>query len=89
MNRCLLLALLIAATGCADDKDADATCNELCDLLVQECGYTAYPSKSSCAQGCLYNQEQGADIEGQLECIQDADGCDTFAIAECEHAYGE
>ncbi len=90
MTRALLLpALLFLGPGCWSEEDVDQTCDSLCTLLVQECGYGAFPSRDSCTQGCLFSQEQGADVAAQLECIEEADGCDTFALAECEHAYSE
>ena len=38
-------------------------------------------------QGCLYNADEGSDIEGQFDCVVEA-ACDTFAIVECEHQFG-
>jgi len=85
----LVPLLFFFAAGCAADEEVNANCDALCTVLVQECAYTAYPSLDSCMQGCVYNQAQGADVAGQLECIEDAGECDTFAIAECEHAYND
>jgi hypothetical protein len=63
-------------------------CSDMCHELADRCDYAAYPSFSSCYDGCVYSQsERGADITAQNECVQAAD-CDTFAIVECEHANG-
>lgn len=78
----ILLALLLA---CAT-SEAD-TCETMCRQLVQDCAYAAYPELDSCVQGCLYQEEQGADVEGEARCVEKAE-CDTFAIVECEHAFG-
>ncbi len=84
----LILPLAAALLGgCSTSSGVTGPCDELCRELVQECGFTAYPSRESCYQGCDYNQEQGADIDAQLTCVQAA-ACDTFAIVECEHAHG-
>ncbi len=85
MDRRLVLALLLAA--CGPDRSANTACDEICDELVLRCGYEAFPSYDSCTQGCSYNAEQGADVDGQLDCVVGAE-CDTFAIVECEHAFG-
>lgn len=63
-------------------------CNDLCDALVIDCNYDAFPSYDSCLQGCLFDAEQGADVEGELVCVEGA-ACDTFAILECEHSHGQ
>jgi hypothetical protein len=59
----------------------------LCQELVQTCDYSAYPTFSSCEEGCLYYQDEGADIEAQLTCIQESE-CNEFDVIECEHAHG-
>lgn len=84
----VLLALLLAA--CETTKDANdisEECKLLCDQLVSECAYGAYPSYDSCAQGCAWDTEQGADVKAHSHCVEEA-ACDTFAIVECEHTYG-
>jgi hypothetical protein len=68
-------------------KSASSACDELCADLVTTCQIPAYPTIESCLAGCAYNAEQGADIEGELACI-DAAACNEFAIVECEHKYG-
>ena len=79
-----LLRLLIACGG--SDKNL---CGDLCDELVLQCGYEAFPTYDSCIQGCTYDAQQGVDIDAELACVDAAngpDGCDTFAILECQHA---
>ena len=46
-------------------------CRDLCDELYKSCDYEAFPSYSSCMQGCGYDIERGADIETQLDCVLD------------------
>ena len=89
MSRLFVSMLLLTALGCSNKEEDDASCAALCSILVQDCAFAAYPSVESCTEGCLYSQEQGADVEDQLECIEDADECDQFAIAECEHAHSD
>ena len=76
---------VIALIGCNETEES--VCDGLCRELVSSCGYAAYPSIESCRQGCEYSSELGADITAEKECIIEAE-CDTFAIVECEHAYG-
>ena len=78
-----LVALVLVACGGGEE----AVCRDLCDELYKSCDYEAFPSYSSCMQGCGYDIERGADIETQLDCVLEAD-CDTFAIVECQNAYG-
>jgi len=72
--------------ACAVETEP-SVCRDLCTNLHGTCGYEAFPTLDSCLQGCEWNAEQGADVGGQLLCVESAD-CDTFAILECEHAYG-
>jgi hypothetical protein len=59
----------------------------LCEILVRDCEYDAYPSLQSCEQGCAYDEENGADSAKLLACVEDAD-CNTFAVVECQHRFG-
>ena len=79
----MILYLLL---GCMPEVGKEE-CEELCDQLVQECEYGAYPTYESCEQGCVYEESQGGDTRGLLQCMNKA-GCDTFAIIECEHTFG-
>lgn len=72
--------LLFACTEISD-------CETLCDKLVLDCKYEAFPSLESCRDGCAYKEKNGADIGGELSCIEDA-GCDIFAVPECENRFG-
>jgi hypothetical protein len=78
-------SLLLA--GCSGSGVALGPCDDLCRELVQTCDYQAFPTLESCLEGCSYYQSEGADVPGQLTCVQGA-ACDTFAIVECEHQYG-
>lgn len=81
------LAVLFTAQVACTGSSVGQTCDSLCRELVQTCDYQAYPTLESCMEGCGYYESEGADVEGQLACVQAA-ACDTFAIVECEHAYG-
>ena len=81
----VLVLLALAACG----GGASQTCDDLCNVLILQCGYEAFPDFASCQQGCAYEQEQGEDVNATLACVQAAassGSCDTFAILECEHA---
>ncbi|MBN2800423.1 MAG: hypothetical protein JXX28_14885 [Deltaproteobacteria bacterium] len=78
---------LAGCTGGDNTASALQVCQDLCMELAVECGYAAYPNYDSCVQGCVYNREVGADVDGELTCVLSA-ACDTFAVVECEHAYG-
>lgn len=80
-------AALLLFAACNAATAPQGPCDEMCRSLVQDCGYAAYPSLESCRQGCEYNATQGADASAQSACVTEA-ACDTFAILECEHAYG-
>jgi hypothetical protein len=78
--------LVFAVAGCAERSEGRAPeCVSLCEELVGNCGFDAYPSVDSCLQGCAWNLDQGVDVDAQDQCVSDAE-CDTFAIIECEHA---
>ena len=84
MKKILTAFLLV---GCTSQSGPASPCYSLCQELVQTCDYSAFPSFSSCEEGCVYYQEEGVDVEGQLTCIQEAE-CDEFAVIECENEYG-
>jgi hypothetical protein len=88
MSRLFLIILPCLLLGCGEDKAEDPTCEALCSLLVQDCSFAAFPSSTSCDQGCAFSQSEGADVAGLLECVSSADECDPFAIAECQNAFG-
>lgn len=83
---CFAVVALTTLLGCKQQVQ-QSDCDALCHELVYTCAYAAFPSIDSCVQGCTYNADQGADVGGQLACVQES-SCDTFAIVECEHAYG-
>lgn len=82
----LLLGLVVGLAGCGGAAE-DQACDDLCTELMQACGFTAFPDRDSCLQGCAYDGEQGADTTGLLNCVTDA-SCDLAAIVECEHSHG-
>ena len=89
-----MVALGGALVGCNGGESSVALagpCGDMCKNLVQECGYAAFPTVESCFDGCLYAEEEGADVGAQSTCVETAMAggtCDTFAIVECEHAHG-
>lgn len=85
----LLLSISTALlVGCAGAEEASTPCGELCNELVANCAYGAYPDMGSCLDGCAWSEQEGADITGHALCVMDA-SCDTFDILECEHEFGE
>jgi len=88
MNNLKILPFLIATLcfGCQESSEY-GICSDVCQELYQQCEYAAFPSYESCIEGCAYNEEEGADMEDQLECFQDAE-CNTFEIIECENEHG-
>lgn len=82
-----LLSVALILLCANPTPDEVATCNAICSELFVECAYEAYPTMDSCLEGCGYNEAQGADLDQQLACIEQA-ACDTFAIVECEHEHG-
>ncbi len=87
MRSWLPLASLLCLAACEDEGGPGTMCDDICDVLVQPCEYTAFPTVASCEQGCAYSKSEGADIEGYLACVQEAK-CDTFAVVECERSHG-
>ena len=84
----LLLVTLALAAGCdREGADPSGPCSDLCTTLIDDCRYAAFPTFGSCEQGCTFTASEGADVHEQATCVADA-GCDTFAILECQHAYG-
>lgn len=77
-----LLPLLLSC-----EPEVEVACETLCDELVKTCEYSAFPEYDSCLSGCLFDEENGSRTEPFLECVLDAD-CDTFAVVECQNAYG-
>ena len=82
-----VIAFTMQLVACGDAKSSNA-CASLCDELVGSCHFSAFPDRDSCLNGCGYSAELGSDIPGQRDCIKSAD-CNTFAVLECEHAFGQ
>jgi hypothetical protein len=83
-----IVSFIGLSLGCNNpEKIEDEMCTALCDELVKSCQYDAFPSYSSCMDGCFYNIKQGADIETELSCVEKA-SCNTFQIVECENQHG-
>ena len=80
-------SVFLMAACAASGSGEKSVCDEMCNELYGACDYAAFPDKLSCMEGCLYAEENDADVEGQKECVLDA-ACDTFAIIECENTYG-
>jgi hypothetical protein len=79
------LLALGTAPACKDEEPT--SCELMCDELVKTCEYDAFPDWDSCVEGCLYDEDNGARIDKELECVTDA-ACDTFAIVDCQHEFG-
>jgi hypothetical protein len=79
--------LLLALASCASNATPVTACDQLCDELVDECDYPAFPDRTSCLEGCLYNESEGADTDAHLSCVEEA-ACNTFTILECENQHG-
>ena len=79
--------MLFLFLACSQSDEEYAICQDICKEVYSTCQFEAYPSYDSCLEGCVYNDEEGGDLEGQYECFQEAE-CDTFAIIECENQYG-
>ena len=81
--------MFLGLVGCLPESTAsDGPCDKICDILVQDCAYDAFPSLDSCWEGCAYQEEEfeDYDVDGHLECLETSN-CDTFAILECSHAF--
>jgi hypothetical protein len=78
------LALVLA--GCPGPS-ASAVCDEVCEQLMAECGYAAFPDVASCQQGCRYDAAEGAEVHALQGCLVEA-GCDTPSVLGCARAYG-
>lgn len=78
----LLLLGLAFTAGCS----TETPCESLCKTLVMDCEFAAYPSLDSCIEGCLYDEELGADIEGEAECIV-AEQCDLIGTVDCAREF--
>ena len=89
MKRFILLSALalpiLLTVGCLDAPEE--SCERMCDELVRNCSYLAFPGYSSCYQGCMYEAEQLVAVHALTECVIDAE-CDTFTIIQCDAWYG-
>jgi len=83
----VLLGCFLLLAACAGQSVETSPCVDLCEVLILDCRYAAFPDEESCLQGCGYNETEGGDIGGQLQCVEEA-SCDTFDIVECENLYG-
>lgn len=61
-------------------------CEEMCDQLVLECDFAAFPDLGSCLEGCSY-EAGGASLGAYDLCLYKA-GCDPFAVLDCARAHG-
>ncbi|MEQ1508002.1 MAG: hypothetical protein ABMB14_37585 [Myxococcota bacterium] len=80
------VAAAIAVAGCPGPTTA-AVCDDLCAMMMFDCGYAAFPDPTSCAQGCAYDASQGAEVHALYGCFADA-GCDTPTVLQCAREYG-
>jgi len=80
--------MFLGLVSCIPQSAADTSCDKICDILVQDCAYDAFPSLDSCWEGCAYQEEENEtyDADAHLECLETSN-CDTFAILECSHEF--
>ena len=84
----MMLVLLGCVLGGGSTKETvDPMCENICDELVYNCSYAAFPTHQSCLEGCLYSAEEGGNNDEYYTCLQEA-ACDTFKVVECENAHG-
>ncbi len=76
------LVLVAAAVGCKKES----ACQTLCNTMVNDCNYSAYPSLESCVQGCNYDEQQGVDIAAESTCL-DKTSCDPIGAVECARKF--
>ncbi len=77
-----MIVWITALLACAGAVES-STCDAVCDELYTACAYAAFPSRESCMQGCLYDQEErSVPMGNRLKCYEAAE-CDTFRIIEC------
>jgi hypothetical protein len=79
-------ALALALAACPGPP-APAVCADVCELLMADCGYAAFPGVGSCQQGCGYEVAEGAELPALHSCLLEA-GCDTPTVLACARAYG-
>ena len=83
----MFLLALLACVSDIDKGNIDPYCESICDELVYNCSFAAFPTHESCIEGCLYSAEKGGDNEQYSVCVQEAE-CDIFKVVECENANG-
>ncbi len=81
-------SLALFALACSTEAETDEVCDTMCQELVMTCEYAAYPSYESCVQGCAFSRQEGGNVKREADCIAAAE-CDTFAIVDCEHQWGQ
>lgn len=81
-----MAALALALAGCPGPS-GPSVCADVCELMMVDCGYAAFPDVLSCQQGCGYEATEGASIHALYACLADA-ACDTPTVLACAHAYG-
>lgn len=76
---------LLWLLACASPEEK--ACTAMCEQLVYDCDYQAYPSLASCEQGCAYEVGLGVDVFAEQECLETA-ACDTFEVLNCVNRFG-
>jgi hypothetical protein len=79
-------ALWLVLAGCPGPS-APAVCDTMCEQLMGECGYAAFPDVASCQQGCRYEVASGAPVHALQSCLLEA-SCDTPTVLACARTYG-
>jgi len=70
--------------GC--DSPEQQVCDEVCDQLVTECSFAAYPDRTSCMDGCLHSASEGAPVLPMATCMAEAE-CDPFEVVACSRQH--
>lgn len=86
--RTALMTLLLIPALAACRVQSNQACDRICENLVRECDFAAFPNLESCVQGCRNDVELGAQVLTLEACVQDA-RCDPFTVLRCDLVFGE
>ena len=81
------IAAGFAALSCATPVES-GPCNDVCDVLFDQCQLESLSSYGECEDSCAYADENGADVSSYAACLVDVDECNTYNIVECENEFG-
>ena len=81
------LAVGFALMSCATPAEL-GPCNDVCDVLFDQCQLEAFASYDECTGSCAHADENGADVSGDADCLKGVDECNTYDIVGCENDFG-